>query len=112
MAWRPTQYLIAGELDNTVPGKVTGWMQFAGMDKKVTFDLAGDFHRDIRGAKIHFSNDAEANSDEAQGYMDGMASHQTGNTGVRLTPEPSQEGRKRDETQIGLGLTAPGGEPE
>ena len=54
MAWRPTRYLIEGELDNTVPGKVTGWMEFAGMDGKVTFDLTGDFHRDIRGAKIHF----------------------------------------------------------
>ena len=81
MAWRPTQYLIEGELDNTNPGKVTGWMKFAGKKEKVTFDLEGNFHRDIRGAKIHFSNDAEANSDEAQGYMDGMALHQTGKTG-------------------------------
>ncbi len=28
MAWRPTEYLLEGELDNTTPGKVTGWMQF------------------------------------------------------------------------------------
>ena len=35
MAWRPTQYLIAGELDNTIPGKASGWVQFAGMDEKV-----------------------------------------------------------------------------
>jgi hypothetical protein len=81
MAWRPTQYLIEGELDNTNPGKVTGWMKFAGKKKKVTFDLEGNFHRDIRGAKIHFSNDADADSDEAQRYMDGLASHQTGKTG-------------------------------
>ncbi|MGD0572901.1 MAG: DUF2958 domain-containing protein [Sedimentisphaerales bacterium] len=81
MAWRPTQYLIEGELDNTNPGKVTGWMKFAGKKDKVTFDLEGNFHRDIRGAKIHFCNDADADSDEAQGYMDGLASHQTGKTG-------------------------------
>jgi hypothetical protein len=81
MAWRPTQYLIEGELDNTNPGKVTGWMKFAGKKEKVTFDLEGNFHRDIRGAKIHFSNDADADSDEAQRYMDGLASHQTGKTG-------------------------------
>jgi hypothetical protein len=30
MAWRPSEYLIDGELDNTTPGKVTGWMRFAG----------------------------------------------------------------------------------
>jgi hypothetical protein len=53
MAWRPSEYLIDGELDNTTPGKVTGWMQFAGMQEKVTFDLNGNFHRDIRGAKIY-----------------------------------------------------------
>jgi len=39
MAWRPTEYLIEGELDNTNPGKVTGWMRFAGLKDKVTFDL-------------------------------------------------------------------------
>jgi hypothetical protein len=44
MAWRPTQYLIAGELDNTIPGKVMGWIKFAGMEKKAIFDLAGVTH--------------------------------------------------------------------
>ena len=64
MAWRPTQYLIEGELDNTALGNVTGWMTFAGLNEKVTFDLEGNFHRDIRGAKIHFTGDAyEDNAD-------------------------------------------------
>jgi hypothetical protein len=39
MAFRPTEYLICGELDNTVQGKVTGWMEFAGMMIKVMFVL-------------------------------------------------------------------------
>ena len=52
MAWRPNEQFEWGELDNTVPNKVTGWMQFAGMKEKVIFDLDGNFHRDIRGAKI------------------------------------------------------------
>jgi len=43
MAWRVSAYLIEGELDNTQPGKVTGWMRFAGMKEQVTFDLKGDF---------------------------------------------------------------------
>jgi ABC-type sugar transport system ATPase subunit len=51
MAWRPNEYLIEGELDNTQLGKVTGWMRFAGMNGKVTFDLEGNFHRDIRGTR-------------------------------------------------------------
>ena len=45
MAWRPTRYLKEGQLENTTLGKVTGWMEFAGMKEKVTFNLGGDFHR-------------------------------------------------------------------
>jgi len=82
MAWRPTDYLIEGELDNRNPGKVTGWMKFAGMQKNVTFNLEGNFHRDIRGAKVRLRGDGEsANPKEAQKYMEGFAQHQTGNVG-------------------------------
>ena len=83
MAWRPTQYLIEGELDNTCPNKVTGWMTFAGMKDKVTFGLEGNFHRDIRGAMIHFRGDAyEDQADIDPGdYFAGFAQHQTGKAG-------------------------------
>jgi hypothetical protein len=83
MAWRPTQYLIEGELENMTPGKVTGWMKFAGIKEKVTFDLKGNFHRDIRGAQIHFTGDAYEDSldIDSDGYFDGFARHQTGNVG-------------------------------
>lgn len=33
MAWEPTDYLIKGELDDSVPGEVKGWIGFAGMDE-------------------------------------------------------------------------------
>ena len=81
MAWRPSQYLMEGELDNTTPGQVTGWMKFAGMKGKVTFDLKGNFHRDIRGAKIHFTGDGREDDAEAASYMDGFALLHTGETG-------------------------------
>jgi len=82
MAWRPTEYLIEGELDNRNPGKVTGWMKFAGIQKNVTFDLEGNFHRDIRGAKVRLRGDGEsANAEEAEKYMEGFAQHQTGSVG-------------------------------
>jgi hypothetical protein len=80
MAWRPTEYLVQGELDNTTLGKVTGWMEFAGKGK-VTFDLKGDFHRDIRGAKIHFKGSASGDEPGAEGYMESFSSHQTGEVG-------------------------------
>ena len=81
MAWRPTEHLIDGELDNTTPGQVTGWMRFAGMNEKVTFDLKGNFHRDIRGAKIRLTGDGREDDPEAASYMDGMATRQTGDVG-------------------------------
>ena len=83
MAWRPTKYLQEGELDNTYPNKVTGWMRFAGMKDNVTFDLEGNFHRDIRGAKIHFTGDAyeDATDIDSGNYLEGFAQHQTGKAG-------------------------------
>jgi hypothetical protein len=86
MAWRPARFLIEGMLDNTRPKKVTGWMKFAGLKERVTFDLEGDFHRDIRGARIRFTGDAEggpekAGTEEAKEYMKDFAQHQTGKAG-------------------------------
>jgi len=81
MAWRPTEYLLEGVLDNTTPGKVTGWMRFAGMKDKVTFGLEGDFHRDIRGAKIHLIGEGREDDPEAAHYFEGIAQHQKGKVG-------------------------------
>jgi len=91
MAWRPSQYLIEGELDNTEPEKVTGWMKFAGMTRKVTFNLRGNFHRDIRGAKIHLNGAGQANDPEAASYMEGFALEQTGEVGDMTAGLPPQD---------------------
>ena len=90
MAWRPTQYLLNGELDNTNPGKVTGWMRFVGMKNKATFDLEGNFHRDIRGAKICFEGDGEGTEDDetTRQYMSGFAEHHTGHAGDITAGKP------------------------
>ena len=66
MAWRPSGYLIEGELDNTKRGKVTGWMRFVGLSRNVTFDLKGDFHRDIRGTRIRFKGDHGGDASDAR----------------------------------------------
>jgi hypothetical protein len=86
MAWRPYANLIDGELDNRIPGKVTGWMRFFRPGKrplKVIFDLSGDFHEDIRGKMIRLSNPDPA--EQAHGgegsMMDGFCRVQRGTTG-------------------------------
>ena len=69
MTWRPTEWLIDGKLDNTKRGIVTGWMRFVGLPEKVTFDLKGDFHRDIRGTRVRLNGAAKADGLEAKRYM-------------------------------------------
>jgi hypothetical protein len=83
MAWRPNEYVMEGELDNTNPGRVTGWIRFAGLKDKVTFDLKGDFHRDIRGAKVHFVGNAQGGDipQGAERYFEGFSLKQTGVVG-------------------------------
>jgi hypothetical protein len=82
MAWRPNEQFIEGVLDNTVPNKVTGWMKFTGKNEKIVFDLEGNFHRDIRGARIRLRGEGElANHEESAKYMEGFSTLQKGNVG-------------------------------
>jgi len=81
MAFRPTHCLIEGELDNTKPGMVTGWIRFAGVQGKVLLYLQGNFHRDIQGAKIRFTGEAKRHSLDAGVYMRGFSTRQTGKVG-------------------------------
>lgn len=88
MAWRPYENLIDGELDNRIPGKVTGWMRFYRRGKrplKVVFDLKGDFHEDIRGKVIRLKNpepsDRNGDLDREGTYMEGFSRVQRGQVG-------------------------------
>jgi hypothetical protein len=91
-AWRPHKNVIEGLLDNTTPGRVTGWMRFVGVDEPVTFALTGDFHRDIRGAKIQISNPHPCKlTEDLKVYMDGFETHQTGTTGDMTCGLPPQD---------------------
>jgi hypothetical protein len=85
MAWRPYENLIDGELDNRTPGKVTGWIRFFRNEQpplRVTFDLEGDFHEDIRGTVIRLSNPHPSDRNLDGGtYMDGFNPKQNGTAG-------------------------------
>jgi len=89
MAWRPKDNLIEGMLDNTTPGKVTGWLKFLGMQDLVRLDLAGDFHEDIRGKKIRLRN--RSPQVDRPSSMDRFVAQQTGVVGdmtAGLPPYP------------------------
>jgi hypothetical protein len=81
MAWRPHENLVEGELDNTVPGKVTGWLRFVGLKEVVKLDLAGDFHRDIRGTKLRLRNPNPTQDGDRAKYLEGFSPIQTGDVG-------------------------------
>src|SRR5437773_11066272 len=88
MAFRPYENLIDGELDNRIPGKVTGFVRFFRQGKKplkVTLDLQGDFHEDIRGKVIRLKNptpsDRNDELDREGMYMEGISVKQRGSVG-------------------------------
>lgn len=86
VAWRHGRLLKAGELDNTVPGKVTGWMEFTGPPGRVVFDLTGDFHEigcevsDAKGAKIILTGEGAEDPDYVA--TGGFSLEQTGKIGT------------------------------
>src|SRR6266478_1777555 len=88
MAWRPNENLLDGELSNRIPGKVTGWMRFFRRRMRplrVAFDLAGDFHEDIRGSDILLMNgkptDRNISLERDGTYMEGFDPVQRGTVG-------------------------------
>ena len=91
VAWRHGRLLKAGELDNTVPGKVTGWMEFTGLPR-VVFDLTGNFHElerevsDAKGAKILLTGEGAEDPDYP---IEGFSLEQTGKIGtISLSQRP------------------------
>lgn len=75
MAFRPTPNLIEGVLDNTTPGRVTGWIDFYREGKQplhCVLDLDGDFHEDIRGRILHVWNEhpSDAGCDGSLGRIE------------------------------------------
>ena len=62
MAWHPNRYLIEGELDDRRLDPVAAWIDFYGTDDRITLELNGDFHRDIRGTKSRFRGAQDASA--------------------------------------------------
>jgi hypothetical protein len=126
MAFRPYENLIDGELDNRVPGKVTGFVRFFRQDKKplkVSLDLTGDFHEDIRGKVIRLKNPEPSDRNQELGregtYMEGISVKQRGSVGDitaglslgQWTPELAQKLMAQNELIWDEnGLTGPGRE--
>ena len=64
---------------------------YSAVYKKVTLDLKGDFHRDIRGTKIQFVGAGRADDPVAASYLDSFSVQQTGKVGDITTGEPPSD---------------------
>lgn len=76
MAWRPSDYVKRGYLDNRVLGRTKGEIEFAGLGK-VVLSLKGDMEEPFFGKKISFEHH-DWKPDEAREYMQGFSRRQTG----------------------------------
>ena len=52
MAWRPGEWVLEGELDNTAFGWTIGWIKLWGRDEPLHLKLAGNCSADLAGWKF------------------------------------------------------------
>lgn len=80
MAWRPSENVIDGVIDNTVPGHVTGWVRFAGTLggwRVVRLYLTGDFTGTLRGTKLRLRGQGQKPKPEPIDRLIALAQHGT-----------------------------------
>ncbi|MCH8473622.1 MAG: hypothetical protein LAT55_00155 [Opitutales bacterium] len=56
MAWRISEQVISGEIDNRTKGRVTGFLELANGSGRIVLDLEGNAHPDLAGSLIRFTN--------------------------------------------------------
>jgi hypothetical protein len=76
MAWRIDEQVIRGEIDNRIPGKVTGQLWLVGRSDPVVLELEGNPWRDLAGHLLKFTNPAPKEGDQS-----GLSAKQAGVVG-------------------------------
>jgi hypothetical protein len=81
MAWRPTEWVMEGELDNTTPGWTVGWIRLEGRAEPLRLKLAGNCHPDLAGWRFRIvRTEPSVDRDEPIDYS-GIATDQSGTIG-------------------------------
>lgn len=86
MAWRPTRFVTAGELDNTTFGWTTGWLELQGFAEPLRFKWLGNCWPDLAGwrFRIHRTEPEpgpEAEDDEQTKDFSYISLDQSGHVG-------------------------------
>jgi hypothetical protein len=87
MAWRITDLVVDGELDNTVEGRVTGWLRLVGLDEPVRLDLRGNCRADLAGWRFRIVRLEPIPAWAEPGDLDGFAAEQVGEAGDILADQ-------------------------
>lgn len=78
MAWRITDYVERGEIDNRAKDRVTGQIWLCGRADPVHLELTGNPYRDLAGQYLRFLNPTPKSLPE---HLSGFAEEQTGVVG-------------------------------
>lgn len=81
MAWRPSEWVLEGELDNTQLGWTIGWVRLHGRDEPLKLKLAGNCHPDLAGWKFRIVRTDPIPDWADELRLDGIATDQTGTIG-------------------------------
>ena len=90
MAWRLDQHVIKGEIQNRIPGKVTGLIWLKGLNQPVELKLKGNCYRDLAGAKLVFENpeSTEGNYTGLDICQEGVVGDITASKKVKIPVDP------------------------
>lgn len=78
MAWRPTSFVVDGELDNTTPGWTVGWIRLEGRDEPLRLKLSGNCHPDLAGWKFRIVRTERCPDRDVTVDVNRMATDQSG----------------------------------
>ncbi len=82
MAWRPSEWVSEGEIDNTATGWTVGWIKIQGRDEPLRLKLVGNCHPDLAGWKSRsLRTDPIPVSAEPLRHLDAIATDQSGHVG-------------------------------
>ena len=82
MAWRPSEWVIDGELDNTTLGWTIGWIKIKGRAEPLRLKLAGNCHPDLAGWKFKIvRTDPIPDWAEPLNHLESIATDQSGHVG-------------------------------
>jgi hypothetical protein len=87
MAWKITDSVVRGEIDNRLPGIIKGSLYLDGLKAPVTLELEGDCDPDLAGRHLTFRNLMPAVRKEFEGFSElqcGEAGTMTANRMVRI----------------------------